>query len=538
MATSITYGSYSFPEPIPLVAEEDNAIVIAGQYDHSAIRVNLVGYLTGSDLSGLDLQKMQMISGFLNEYQDLTITVENESKVCSKSYVESISFQDSDVTTFMPYSLSLLYYSGETFSDYFNVTEPQDTWEYTEEDGKKVIATHTVSAKGLTIGSSSELENARSFVTSRLANGFQSLGLFNSATSEAYLTSRSENLDRKSNTYGVTETYIYSTSEDYADGEIFDSISGIVDVATDINFELDQGLSVSVRGSVQGNIDANTGSIGNLSTGDFTPAQATEIALNAIVNSYSDYESGVYSFISNGPTSFSYDLDTGANLLNFSFDFADSDNLYLIDGNVIHKYSTSINISKDSPVAQISVQGNLSYNGSAFISATGQFEDNPRFKALTGAFASVDPFLIAREAIDDFTGVATGYEFSSSYLNTGATDFSITKNPVENTINYSYNYNNQFDFSSGRLTDFSINITDQKPLQLSSVQETITGVTATNIISRSLGVYSVSAQSNDGPDELETLKEIVSGFCSGDHVISSSYVTGQNRISYNLSRYY
>ena len=60
MATSITYGSYSFPEPIPLFSEEDEVVKVGGLLDHSAIRVNIIGFLTGSDLSGLDLQKMQM----------------------------------------------------------------------------------------------------------------------------------------------------------------------------------------------------------------------------------------------------------------------------------------------------------------------------------------------------------------------------------------------------------------------------------------------------------------------------------------------
>ena len=58
MATSITYGSYSFPEPLPLFSEEDEVVTLGGIYDHSAIRVNLVGYFTGSDLAALDLKKM------------------------------------------------------------------------------------------------------------------------------------------------------------------------------------------------------------------------------------------------------------------------------------------------------------------------------------------------------------------------------------------------------------------------------------------------------------------------------------------------
>lgn len=161
MATSITYGSYSFPEPLPLFSEEDEPVKLAGLYDHSAIRVNIVGYLTGADLSGLDLQKMQMISGFLNEYEDLTVTVENESKVCSGAYVESISFQDSDLTTFLPYSLTALYYSGETFSDYFKVADPSNSWSYSEGENKIITATHSVSARGLKVDSVDALVNAR-----------------------------------------------------------------------------------------------------------------------------------------------------------------------------------------------------------------------------------------------------------------------------------------------------------------------------------------------------------------------------------------
>ena len=198
MATSITYGSYSFPEPIPLFSEEDEVVKFGGLLDHSAIRVNLVGFLTGSDLSGLDLQKMQMISGFLNEYEDLTITIENETKTCPRSFVESIDFGNSDSTTVLPYNLTALYYSGETFSEYFGVTEPQNSWSYEEGDNKIVTATHTVSAKGLKVDSEDPFNNARKFVTGKLANGFENIALFNSGDN-AFLRSRTENVDKKSN---------------------------------------------------------------------------------------------------------------------------------------------------------------------------------------------------------------------------------------------------------------------------------------------------------------------------------------------------
>lgn len=537
MATSITYGSYSFPDPLPLFSEEDQPVVFGGLYDHSAIRVNLVGYFTGSNISGLDLQKMQMISGFLNEYQDLTITVENESKTCPKAFIESIEFGASDLTTILPYSLSALYYSGESFSEYFKVTEPQNSWSYAEGDNKIITATHTVSAKGLKVDSNSAFDNAREFVTGKLAGGFENIALFNSGTN-AFLTSRSENIDKKSNIYGVTEVYSYSAADrDNSDRAYSDS--GVLSLSTSISYSAEQELSISVEGSLQGSIDANTGTQeGLLSTGNFTADQATEVALNALISSYSDYESGIYSFVSNGPTSFNYNLDTGANLLNFSFSFTDVENLDLINQNVIHKYTTSINLSKDAALTKISVNGTLAYQGTLVLDTTGEFENNARFQAIESAFDEVDPYVIARDAMQDYTGIATGYEFGSSYVNPEPTNFSITKNPVENTLSYNYTYDNSIDISNGQLKDLKISIADKQPLQISSVQETISGFKASEIISRSLGEYSVAASCSNLGDSLSTLKDIISGYCSGSHIISESYQTGENSISYTLAKYY
>ena len=532
MATSITYGSYSFPEPLPLFSEQDEVVTLGGIYDHSAIRVNLVGYFTGSDLAALDLKKMQMVSGFLNEYEDLTITVENQSKTCPKSFIENIDFGESDLTTILPYNLSVLYYSGESFSDLFKVTEPVDNWSYSEGENKIITATHSVSAKGVKVDGTDAFNNAVSFVNLKMQGGFTNVALFNSGH-DSFLTSRTEDIDLSNNVYGVTEQYSYSSSDDPI------SSNGIVGTSTSISYNSDQELSVSVQGSLQGAIDANTGSqVGLLTTGDFPPEKATEIAINAIVNSYSDYESGVYSFVSNGPSAFKYDLDTGANLLNFSFSFSDVENLDIINGDVVHKYNASVNLSRDSSLTDVSVQGALNYQGVLPINITGEFEDNARFQAIETAFSTIDPYLLAKSAIDDYTGIATGYKFNSSYLNEETVSFSIQKNPVENTLNYNYTYNNSIDYSNGSLNNLTLSIKDKTPIQLSNVQETISGFQAAEIISRTLGEYSISAQCNNQGDELDTLKNIVSGFCSGSNIISESYSTGENNISYNLAKYY
>ena len=103
---TVTYGSYTFPTPSPFVAETTAPIFLSGQSDYFMDQVSLIGNITGSDLSGLDLQKMQMISGLLSEFQTLKITGDAEGKVYSGAKPVSISFSDSDLTTVLPYSVS------------------------------------------------------------------------------------------------------------------------------------------------------------------------------------------------------------------------------------------------------------------------------------------------------------------------------------------------------------------------------------------------------------------------------------------------
>ena len=532
MPDSITYGSYSFPDPLPLFAEEDQLVNLGGGYDHSVINVNLVGFLTGLDLSGLHLQKMQMISGFLEEYQDLTITVGNETKTCPKAIVRNIDFGDSDVTTFQPYSLSASYYSGETFSEYFKVSQPENTWSYSESEDKIITATHKVSAKGIKVDGNSALDNARDFVNGILEGGFENISLFN-GDGTAFLQSRNEDVNLKEDMYSVSEVYSYSSSDRPM------SDKGILKVSTSISYNSDSELSLSVQGSLQGAIDANTGTQeGLLSTGDFTSVEATDIAINALVNSNSEYESGVYSFVSNGPSAFSYDLNTGSNLLNFNFSFENAENLDLINDNVLHKYSSSVSVSKDSSVAQISVDGDLSYMGVDIIYRASSDELNERFQAIEAAYSEIDQYSIAKSAFQNLTGVATGYEFNSSYINPEPNSLEITKDPIENSISYSYSFNNSIDFSNGTLDNLKLNITDKRPLRISSVQETISGFRAAETISRSAGEYSLSASSDNKGSELDTLIDIVSGYCSGKYIKAESFQTGENSISYNLAKYY
>jgi len=537
MPDSVTYGSYSFPDPLPAIAESDNLIKVAGKYDHKSISVQAIGFITGSTLSGLHTGKMAMISGFLDEYQDLTVTVGSDTRTFSKCLVNSINFAEGDLTTILPYTVDFLTYEDETFSDYFKIENPVNTWQYSEQEGKVIQATHTVSARGLKVDSSDPFTNARDFVSAKLDGGFQFLGLFNSGDN-GFLTSRTENIDRKTDTYGVIEVYSYSASDD----PITDS--GIVSLSTNINYNKDGDLSVTVQGSLQGSIDAITGN-DLLTTGHFTPDKATQVAINSIRNSASDYENEVYSFVSNGPSAFTYTLDSGANRLDFDFQFENADNFDLVTGyNVIHVYDVNVQCSKDSPISSVSVKGSLKYHGiGSSISSTGSASiENERFLAVSGAFDSVTGregiYGLARDGFDDFISVATGYQFSSSYLRKEPVSFSINKDPNINEISYNYSYNNSIDYSSNQLKDFKATITDKVPIVLNKVQQTLIGFKANVVVNRTLGEYSISASANNGEEDLDKLVDVVSGLCSGKYKISDSHSINLNDISYNLSKYY
>ena len=96
---TIIYGDYVFPSPIPFVGQSIEPVYVGGKTDHFKDKINLVGNLTGENLSGLHLQKMQMISGLMSEFQTLIILNDIADKQFPSAMPESISFDNSDLTT-------------------------------------------------------------------------------------------------------------------------------------------------------------------------------------------------------------------------------------------------------------------------------------------------------------------------------------------------------------------------------------------------------------------------------------------------------
>ena len=535
-ASSITYGSYTFPSPLPFVGQDIAPVYVGGKTDHFKDTINLVGNLTGENLSGLHLQKMQMISGLMSEFQLLTIghspIISSVDKLFPSALPESISFDNSDLTTVLPYSVSFSAYSSGTFSEFFGIKDPTDTWSFNEKDGKITEVNHSVSAEGVKVDSTSPLVNARHFVTGR-ATGCLDLSLFQTG-GNAFLMSRTEDINKSKNSYSINEVYQYSTTE----RQVTDS--GIFTANTQISFDKEGGLSLSVDASVQGSMDG--GETGHLvHTGLFTTGQATEIAINAVASSLSSYESGSYTFVGRGPNTVSYKIDTGTNKIDFSYGFSDPENLDQV-GNVLHTKRATVSASKDDSIIKVKVDGEFEYNSPFEILPTGDPATGERFKEVNAQFSGVlenSGFLnLAIEALQDFTGDATGYHISGDYLNSVPLSRSINKIPEESKITYSVGFNNKIDLSSGSLSGLTVSITDTRPIELSGIVESLGGFAKQKIRERSAGEYTVSATCEAETGDMQTLIKVVSGHMTGIYVFSESSSVNDESISYNTSRYY
>lgn len=534
MSEQITYGSYSFPSPIPFVGQGIEPVYIAGKIDHTKNSIELVGNLTGENLSGLHLQKMKMISGMMSTFETLTISHESQDETFLKAKPETISFSDSDLTTFLPYSVSFSCYESNSFSEFFGISDPIDTWSFNEQDGRIVESTHNVSAKGVKVNSKSPLVNARHFVTGRVT-GYNDLSLFLTG-STGYLMSRTENIDKSKNTYGLQETYRYNTSE-----YIHTGLSGVFQSNCSIAYGRDEGLSVNVTASIQGDFDAIKNSKGIISTGLFTASMAQEIAVNSVVSSLSDYESGVYTFIDRGPSTSSYDIDTGTNIISFSYGFSNPENLDQV-GNVLHTRSSTVSASKDDSKVQVSIQGDFKYNSPFEVIPTGDPATGQRFAEIDEQYSGLaadSGFLnLAIEALQEFTGYASGYHISGDYVNPEPISRSISKNPNQSSISYSLSFDNGPDLSNGSLTGLQISLTDNRPLELSGIVPSLGGFAKQKINNRTAGQLSAAASCEASTGHLQELKDTVSGYMTGVFIYSESSSLNDKNISYNISKYY
>lgn len=515
---TISYGGYVFESPLPFVAMDENLIKLSGSVDHGVYSISLIGQLTGCSLTAIKIKKDELVHAFSSGFQDLVIGSTGYS--CVKPL--AINFESSDLRRNLPYEIQLEAYSEKDFSQFYGISEPKDYWEFSEGDNRIVQARHIVSANGLKTDTGDSLAKARDFVDSRL-NGFDNLSLFFTGET-TILTSREEAINRLSNSYGITEVYDLSTSESNLDGT-----GSIVRADCSINFSQDSDLSVSVNGSIKGGLN------NQVSTGQFTPNDAKNFAKNAILRAKTPYEDSLYGDILKAPATYNYNVNTGANSIDFSFSFVDPSDSRT--GEVIHDYQTDINASKDNGFVSVNINGSVKYNSTNDIFITAEPETETRYKKVEAFFSGVDPFTICQQHFIWFN------EFDSPYselpLDDSYREFNISKTPHESLIGYNYTYDNRPDMFSGLFKNVDLTIQTDHPIDVYSAQPTTDGDFSVQELYSSLERKSVSfnAVLNTGVNIDAALSYVQNwiGQYSGQAgmILSDNITTGSSRISIN-----
>jgi hypothetical protein len=517
---SISYGSYTFPTPPPFSAIGEEPIYVAGQLDSTLTKITLVGALTGANLQVLSQAKKTLTSGLLNEFQ--TLSISGESFPHCKPI--SLSFSDSDLTRILPYTVEFERFDEKDFSQYFGVISPTNTWSYQEQDGRVVQASHSVSAQGVKVSATDPLTNARNFV-SGLTTGFHNLSIIN-PSGIAFLQSKTEEIDRFSNSYSVTENYIFSTSREPI------SNSGVVTANMQVSHTKGAEVSLNVEGSIIGDITGAT-----VTTGIFTAIHAQEFARKTLEKSKSSYESGVYGVLARGPSSFNYTVNEQENKIDFGFQFRDP--FSIRSGDVLHDYNVSVTASKDANTLVTSIDGTFSYDGAFDLFAGANIESGARYLKVIQAFENENFYNLAFAQYSGFLNVISGYE-TSKYLNPIPITESVTKNPFAQNIVYSYSYDNKVDYSSGQLKNLTFSITDSLPISRTRIDESNNGFATQETVSRVLGRISVTSSAQESASKLGLLSGVASQFLIGKNcqIFENNWTTGDSSINYSISSYY
>ena len=473
MSNQISYGGYSFPHPYPFLALSYSPVIVGGSIDHSILTASLVGEFTGCNFTNLKIQKDNLIKSLSTGFQTLNVG----EKEYSYAQPVNVSFSSSNIKNRLPYSIEFTIQNDTDFSEFYGIKDPVDTWSFSESEDRTVSATHTVSAYGVKITGDS-LNNARNFVNSKL-NGFDNIYSITLTGSSPILLSKSEEINRFSNFYSITENWKYSISQNG-----YDKQDSIVRADCSIDYSSDGSLNVTVKGKIEGGIS------GTADSGYFTKQQAKDFAKNSLSQSKCFFENNLYGSIFQEPRTYSYNLNTGSNVVDFTYDFGDPTDTRLDE--VLHDYTTSINATKDSALISVSVNGKIYYNKTDNPNTGGSPEVEYRFIKVNEYFNKINPFALAVEGYAFFNEANSDY--TKTNLSNSIVSYNVSKIPFESTISYDYNYNNNVDFFNGNLLNPSISISTNQEFVKYGVNQTIDNSFAVQNLYTSNKQISVSVQ--------------------------------------------
>lgn len=247
---------------------------------------------TGSRLARADtitlsgqLRKLTCAGGFQETYNQTKLLIQRfadnfkkfeilENGISMFSHdnaiIESISFDENRFYDLIPFTIRIICYQDD-YAGSYGVLDPSESFEYSEDDGCLVTITHTISARGIN-NSTDAFINAKNFVTnlSGLSNLFDPAGYSVTDSDLPILIKRSENSDKLSGQYSLTEVYLFDKANNADDGR------HVLNYSTDLS-ESNGDISVSIQGRLKGSVSSEFQTMrGNFSVIDFYTIANTE----------------------------------------------------------------------------------------------------------------------------------------------------------------------------------------------------------------------------------------------------------------------
>ncbi len=276
----VKYGEFVFPVPSPFVSRNYSNEIIGGNLWGTNIEVTLAGQIALlPDRDTVDRYQYKALSDKREEiakafagalgknYQTFNVSGHGEDFTLDDCVVKSLQFSGSPYRGIVSYTVVLSGHdksNSDTLSN-FGVTEPRDSWQYSENNGIASLA-HDVSAVGYnTNGKQNAFLNAKEFVNSRKGtSGKIAPFLIKNVhpDSALILNSVSEQVDRFSGTFGITENYSFATNESSKEAGLENGIPAMQTANILLTYSLSiteqQGgefVTVGLSGNVVGNKD-------------------------------------------------------------------------------------------------------------------------------------------------------------------------------------------------------------------------------------------------------------------------------------------
>lgn len=223
----------------PFVSRSDSLINYGKKFGQ-VTSLSLNGLITGSGgitaPNGVYSRSQNLISGFRKNFKNLKIVDTTDGNTVlfdNLVKVNTISFNESTFAAASEFKVEVESYQDNLFKDgVTGVIDPEDSIDFDRSDNGEVKLTRKVSAKGFNRSgaSSNALDNAINFVRARTGLGYianYSIPHFVGSVGDSgnlILQNQSEEIDRFSATYSVTETYTYQNLTG-ADSDLYGNLS-------------------------------------------------------------------------------------------------------------------------------------------------------------------------------------------------------------------------------------------------------------------------------------------------------------------------